>query len=217
MLCMLGVGASTPWEESNNGTRLLEWFAWSGAKIKIEYVHSHDRCVYAVLYCQIFLLWLLTMTLSCEHCRDGYYGEIIRGYAILIGSLLIWSSYLQTHIPRICHVHLYYCPLIFLEKSIMLVINVHSCATHTLPWTGHIFMHLCLDFSPDCAGSDPFIWREMQSVVTSTVIHVYHSISVVLGFEVTCLVDMVMPPNGVSDPPSVELVAIATTPVADMQ
>jgi hypothetical protein len=34
---MLGVGASTPREESNNGTRLLEWFAWSeDVKIKLE-------------------------------------------------------------------------------------------------------------------------------------------------------------------------------------
>jgi len=28
---MVGFGASTPWKESNKGTRFLEWFAWSEA------------------------------------------------------------------------------------------------------------------------------------------------------------------------------------------
>lgn len=41
MLSVLGVGASTTWKESINGTGLLEWFAWSKAlEINIEWIYA---------------------------------------------------------------------------------------------------------------------------------------------------------------------------------
>jgi hypothetical protein len=88
MMCMLGVGASTPWEESNNCTRLLEWFAWSEVtKIKIEYVHSHDsiciaRWFYAMLYCHKFFVVVID------------YNTILR----TLQGWLLWRNY-----SWICH------------------------------------------------------------------------------------------------------------------
>lgn len=38
-MCILDPGASTTWKEGDNGTGLLEWFAWSEVvEITIEYV-----------------------------------------------------------------------------------------------------------------------------------------------------------------------------------
>jgi hypothetical protein len=39
---MLGVGTSAPWKESNNGSGLLEWFAWSEA---VEVTIRVDICI----------------------------------------------------------------------------------------------------------------------------------------------------------------------------
>jgi hypothetical protein len=42
LLRMLGVGTSAPWKESNNGSGLLEWFAWSEA---VEITVRVDTCI----------------------------------------------------------------------------------------------------------------------------------------------------------------------------
>lgn len=46
MARIIGVGASTPWKESNKGTRFLEWFAWSEAnEIALGSLHSQHSSV----------------------------------------------------------------------------------------------------------------------------------------------------------------------------
>ena len=107
---MLGVGTSAPWKESNNGSGLLEWFAWSEAveiTIRVDICiqiaapacyHMHNE-IYSMLAPLKFCrgIDIILAALTREYCYDS---EITRGLNLILFFSLIFHDNLRGKVDK---------------------------------------------------------------------------------------------------------------------